>query len=371
MLTRRKALGLAGGFAVSAGAMSAAWEVLSQGAQPQPVKPLGGGGPFKPVPYGAAVHSDELPKDLDYQSALARHCQEVVPEYGLKWGTIEPTRGQRDWRAGDVVVNFARQRNLKVRGHTLVWYEANPEWSKQISNALEAERTLVAHIEAVVSRYRGTIHSWDVVNEPLEDKATSASHHRSSLWFKHLGERYLEIAFRTAAAVDPSCQLVLNEFGIETVTPKDRAKRLAFRDLLRRLRDKGLPIHAVGIQGHINAENAIDKEGLGSFLSDVSAMRLATLITELDMIDNKLPGPIEVRDALTAARTYEMLDAVFSVTRPSAVITWGITDKRTWVPMWNKRDDGMPNRPLPLDADYRPKPMLRVIEHFCRGPGTR
>jgi endo-1,4-beta-xylanase len=34
--------------------------------------------------------------------------------------------------------------------------------------------------------------------------------------------------------------------------------------------------------------------------------------------------------------------------------------------MWNKRDDGLPNRPLPLDGHYQPKPLWAVIDYFCR-----
>ena len=230
----------------------------------------------------------------------------------------------------------------------------------------EAERELVTYIEKVVSRYRGVIHSWDVVNEPLLNRATSAAHHRNTIWYRYLGERYLDIAFRTAAGVDPKCQLVINEYGIESTVPGDKRKRQAYRDLLRRLRDKGLPLHGVGIQAHIHAENAIDRDGLSSFVSEVKAMGLTTLITELDMIDKKLPAQPEVRDILCAARTYELLDAVFSADRPAAVVTWGITDRRTWVTKWNKRDDGLATRPLPLDAEYQPKPMWRIIEHFCR-----
>lgn len=366
LLSRRKALAIAGGAAMSTVAMSAAWEVLSQGNQsrPDPKAVVGNG---QPVPYGAAVRSDDLAKDFDYQSAIIRHCRSVVPEGALKWVTLRPERGKFDWREADIVAGFVKKQGLAYRGHTLVWYEALPEWAKQISNAADAERELVTHIETVVSRYKGVIHSWDVVNEPLDEKASSASHHRASIWHRHLGDRYLDIAFRTAAAVDPTCQLVLNEYGIETTIPQDRAKRQAFRDLLRRMVDRGVPVQAVGIQAHINAERAIDRDGLSQLVSEINGMRLSTLVTELDMIDNKLPGPPEVRDVLTAARTYELLESIFRVTRPTALLTWGITDKKTWVPMWFKREDGLPNRPLPLDADYRPKPMLRVIEHFCRG----
>ena len=81
---------------------------------------------------------------------------------------------------------------------------------------------------------------------------------------------------------------------------------------------------------------------------------------------NQMPGPPEVRDILAASRVYDFLDAVRAGSPIDSILTWGITDRYTWVPLYFKRADGLENRPLPLDRDYRPKPMLRVIEHFLR-----
>ncbi|WP_204306181.1 endo-1,4-beta-xylanase, partial [Stenotrophomonas maltophilia] len=69
---------------------------------------------------------------------------------------------------------------------------------------------------------------------------------------------------------------------------------------------------------------------------------------------------------VAAARVHDFLGAIFAVMKPSAVLTWGITDKYSWVPIYFKRGDGLPNRPLPFDVQYKPKPMMQVIEHFCR-----
>jgi len=60
------------------------------------------------------------------------------------------------------------------------------------------------------------------------------------------------------------------------------------------------------------------------------------------------------------------LNAVFAAARPAVIATWGITDRYTWMPMWFKRRDGLPNRPLPFDRDYQPKPLWTVIDYFCR-----
>jgi endo-1,4-beta-xylanase len=90
------------------------------------------------------------------------------------------------------------------------------------------------------------------------------------------------------------------------------------------------------------------------------------LITELDVIDDKFPADTAERDARVAEVARSYLEAVCEVVHPKAFITWGLSDRYTWVPTWFKRRDGLPNRPLPLDADLKPKPLFDVIEGFRR-----
>ena len=94
---------------------------------------------------------------------------------------------------------------------------------------------------------------------------------------------------------------------------------------------------------------------------------LAVLVTELDVIDDKLPADVAARDAAAAARARDLLSSLSEGAPLSAILTWGITDKYTWTPSYFRRPDGLPNRPLPLDASYAPKPLLTVIEDFRHG----
>jgi endo-1,4-beta-xylanase len=84
------------------------------------------------------------------------------------------------------------------------------------------------------------------------------------------------------------------------------------------------------------------------------------------VIDKDFPGSTSVRDALVAARAYHFLNTVFAAARPSVIAAWGITDRYTWMSMWNKRKDGLINRPPPLDEYYRPRPLWPVIDYFCQ-----
>jgi len=318
------------------------------------------------LPYGAAVRSGALAQDDAYRAAILERCRVIVPEGEMKWAELRPTRDVFRFENADYVADFARRNGLALRGHTLAWYGAMPEWTNGITTAREAERELVNHIETVVSRYRDVVSSWDVVNEPVPDRPASVEDLRPSVWTRCLGQSYIATAFRAAAAADPGATLVLNEYEVEFVGGRFAARRDALRHILRTLLDKGVPVHAVGLQGHLPADCAIDRDGLQAFLSEVRSWGLKVLITELDVIDKVLPGPDAERDRLVALNVDDYLDAVFSVVRPEALLTWGISDRYTWVPIYFTRSDGRPNRPLPLDGEMKPKPMMAVIDRYLR-----
>jgi endo-1,4-beta-xylanase len=254
-----------------------------------------------------------------------------------------------------------------VRGHTLVWCEGNPVWVQGIASATEAERELRRHIGRTIEHYRASIDDWDVVNEPIAEKPRLVTDLREGVWLSRLGARYIDLSFNIAAETAPRQKRVLNEYAIEAATPRDKLKREAFRRLILDLRSRGVPITGVGLQGHLEGSTEIDSEGVSAFCAEMSRAGLDVLVTELDVNDFNLPGDIAARDALVAKRTEQFLTAVFAGCRPKLICTWGITDKHTWMPTWFKRRDGLANRPLPLDASFGEKPMLRVLQRFSRG----
>ena len=323
-------------------------------------------GTDKLIPYGAAVRSDALASDGSYRDAIVANCQMVVPESELKWLELRPTRDEYRFEKADAIIDFARQNAIEVRGHTLAWYGALPSWTDEISTRTEAERELTEHIGTVVSRYRGAIPSWDVINEPLAEWPEGASSLRPSIWARRLGQDYLPLALRAAAAADAEARLVLNEYDVEYAGPRFAARRKALIELLRSLRDRDVPLHAVGLQAHLFAGRTIDRDGLQGLLSEIRALELDVWVTELDVIDYELPGKIGERDTMVAGMAKRFLDAVCEVVRPKAILTWGLSDRYTWVPIYFKRRDGMPNRPLPLDAELKRKPLFDVIEQFRR-----
>jgi endo-1,4-beta-xylanase len=324
-------------------------------------------GTRKAVPFGAAVRPALLGTDADYTSAILGYCDQIVAEGGFLFSDLHPHRKDFRFEEADRVSAFATANGVGLRGHTLVWYGVMPPWTEEIATAAEAERELVRHIETVVSRYKTSIRSWNVVNEPLRDDGRRASDLRPLIWQRRLGADYIAIAFRAARAADPSAQLVLNEYDIEFVGERFRNKRAAFAALVRTLLDSGVPLDAVGLQGHLKGDLEIDKQGLGAFIAEMRKAGLEILVTELDVVDNKLPADLQDRDAQVAARALDFIGAIAAEAPLAAVLTWGITDRYTWVPMYFKRGDGLPNRPLPLDQSYRPKPLMQVLDRLRYG----
>jgi endo-1,4-beta-xylanase len=356
MITRRTVLAAAA-LSLAAQAGKAAPGALQL---PRPVAPL-----KRRIPFGSASMIQSFRADPRYGEALVRHCDIIVPMNCLKWEQLRHDRARFDTADAEAQIAFAEANGKSVRGHALVWGLALPDWAKRISSRAEAEREMTNHIRTVVTRFKGRIPSWDVVNEAVADHPEKGEAYRPSLWQERLGPGHIDLAFRTAAAADPAAKLVINDYNLEYATVTARARRAALLAMVRRLKDKGIPIHGVGLQAHLYAEQQIDTEGLARFVSELDAMGLDILITELDVIDWRLPGPVAARDAAAARHVLAFLDTVGSAKLPSSVVTWGMSDATSWIHDTFKRDDGLRARPLPFDESFRPKPMWQAIESFC------
>jgi endo-1,4-beta-xylanase len=316
--------------------------------------------------YGAAAMKENLAEDPLYRDALVKHCDIIVPMNDLKWEALRPTREVFSFEDADRTIAFAKGNGKAVRGHALCWYGGMPAWTKGISSRREAERELVGHIEQVAGRYAGRIPSWDVVNEAIAHDPARQGVWRDTVWSRHLGADHIDIAFRAAAAADPKAQLVYNDYDLETNDPREERRRNEVLNLVRRLQDKKIPIHAIGFQAHLYAEKTLDPEGMQRFVAALKALGLKILVTELDVIDWRLPAATVERDKRAAQHVETFLAALIATGVLEAVITWGVTDRYSWVHETFKRNDSARSRPLPLDEAYRPKPMMDVIDRLRR-----
>lgn len=305
--------------------------------------------------YGAASMQDDLVSDKNLEASLKSECNILVPQNELKWGFLRPAPNKFDFTKADWLAEFAIRNGMLFRGHTLVWYQQLPQWFKEVVNRQNAEKFLVEHITTVTKHYAGKMHSWDVVNEAIEPDDGLKGGWRRSPWFEFLGPDYIELAYRVAAQADPKAILVYNENDLEHDTHKHEAKRTIVLKLLERLKSRGTPIHALGIQSHLLGHEAFNSKKLRNFLADVASLGLKILVTELDVIDQQLPSPVQERDRIIAARYEDYLSVVLDERAVIAVLTWGLSDRRTWLSMFTPRKDLTPVRPLPLDSNLQRK----------------
>ncbi len=363
LITRRDLLKQAAGLAAGAAAPA----LLTPYAAAEPADEIAGPGSLKAhasargLLTGCAVNAGLFGSDPTFRELIAQQYSIVVPENCMKFGWVQPEPGSYNFADADALVAFAEAHGIKVRGHNFVWHEALPKWFATTVNKGNARRFLVDHINTVAGRYRGKIHSWDVVNEAVWIKDGRPDGLRSSSpWFQMLGPEYLDLAYRTAREADPDALLTYNDYGIEYDTNEEQKKRDAVLGLLRRFKANGTPIDALGIQSHIHAGGSETfGKGLRRLIDEAGAMGLQVFITEMDVKDDGVASDdIAVRDKAVAEVYGSYLDTVLRGSEVKAVLTWGVTDKNTWLngAKFRSKHPAREQRPLPFDADYRPTP---------------
>lgn len=311
---------------------------------------------------GCAVNARLFREDEGFRNLLAEQYSIVVPENCLKWNILRPTADTYNFTDADSLVSFAEAHGMKMRGHNFVWHEALPKWFAGTVNKDNAEKFLVDHIHTVGGRYKGKIHSWDVVNEAIWiPDGRSDGLRSSSPWFQMFGPEYLDLAFRTAREADPTALLTYNDYGIEYDTDEDGKKRAAVLALLRRMKEDNVPLDALGIQSHIHAVGKSGfSNGVRELLSGAKALGLQVFITELDVNDDAVATEDTAeRDKIIAEVYRSYLTAALDGPAVKAVLTWGASDKNTWLnngAKFRKQHPDRLQRPLPFDPDYAPAP---------------
>ncbi|MPY88079.1 MAG: 1,4-beta-xylanase [Luteitalea sp.] len=341
------------------------------------------------VPKGLLIGAAVSERQVDGRDAIARrvvtrHFNSVTPENLLKWRPIHPQPDEYVFEPADRYVAFGEDHGLTVIGHTLIWHPQTPDWVFVGKDGGRADRETVlsrmrTHIEAVVGRYRGRIHGWDVVNEALNDDGTF----RETPWLETVGEEYIAKAFEYAHAADPEAKLYYNDYNLWK--PEKRAAALR---IVKQLRQRGLRIDGVGEQAHY----MLDSPSIGEIEATITALagsRVQVMITELDI--DVLPRDPEMRGAdlpkqaeflaetnlypnglpkaqqEQLARRYADIFTLVMRHRDklSRVTFWGVTDGQSWLNNFPLR--GRVNYPLLFDRQGQPKPAFNAVVDVLKG----
>jgi len=359
-LDRRTVLaGLAG--AVAAGALPASAATRDEVA-------LRGLGEAIGLEIGCA---DDLRGPPIVHEILRHHCDVIVTENALKPANIAPFAGVRNFARADRIYNRALANGQKVHGHTLYWHESPLPWG-DLPDEGDARGVYEGFVTEVLTRYPAVV-SWDVFNEIIAqnwpERATQPL--RQTYLLRRYGLGFVDFCFRVARAAAPNAELVLNEVGLECGGAGwCSGMRPRILTVLRRLLDMGTPIHAVGIQGHLDSRFPPSPDQTRRFVREVAALGLKVHISEMDVNDVNLAADVTRRDAQVARYYREFLDAVLAERAVTRLSFWGMTDAENWITLGH----GVPRhsrgaRPGLYDQDYNPKPAFHaVVEALRRAP---
>ena len=279
------------------------------------------------VKFGFAVSYDSLKNNNEYRNIVKRNATTIVPENELKWRRVQPDKNQYNFQKSDYIVNYAVINNLQARGHTLVWHNGIPQYILDEKDSVKVEKLLRDHVTTVVTRYKGKIKSWDVINEVIHIPDNQKNGLRNSYWYQILGEKYIDIAFDAAHKADPNAELVYNEWGTEYNKDYSIAKRKAVINLIERLKARNVLITGFGIQAHLstNGANFIGND-LSDFIKKLQNLGLNVYITELDVKESESTAK-NLKNYSVAEAYDKFLNYALKSGAIDSVLVWGVIDK--------------------------------------------
>ena len=300
-LTRRRFLVMAGASLVASVGVPACSEIKRTTYEVVPERPdgLGDLAKRKELVYGANVPPVTFRRS-EFAALAEKELAGLAPTHILDFGFQRPTRDQPlNFGFVDALAAFAKDRGMEFRGRPFFWWWRAPSWFNELDKA-QAEREYVGFIRSVIGRYKGQAASWEVPFESIDEDGYGMRDHA---YMRKFGERHLDLFYQVAREMDGTAQLVYSEHHLEYDYPKHERRRSAVLKLLDRLRSRGVPIDALGMEGHLVTRSEFSERGLRSFLRQVARMGLEIYITELDCGDFRSPE---------ATRDQEVADEYFS-----------------------------------------------------------
>jgi len=309
---------------------------------------------------------------------VKKEFNSVTAENDWKPGEIHPQEGVWNFERADKIANFCRENGIKMRGHCLCWHSQFADWmftdkkGKPVKKEVFYER-LREHILTVVNRYKDVVYAWDVVNEAMADDGgrgfgfgrggQEPSPYRQSRHFQLCGDEFIAKAFEFAREADPNALLFYNDYSCV-----DNGKRERIYNMVKKMKDAGVPIDGIGMQGHYNIYFP-DEEQLEKAIVRFKELVKHINITELDLrMNNESGGQLmfsrgeaKPMPAYMSTLQTDQYARLFKVFRKHAdvidnVTFWNLGDKDSWL--------GVNNHPLPFDENYRPKACYRAIRDF-------
>ena len=331
---------------------------------------------------GAAINQDIIfGKDVQSLNIVTSEFNSITPENSLKWMYLQASPNKFNFIAADKYVALGIKNNMNIVGHALVWHNQLADFMKNTSSSEAFTNHVKNHIHTVVSRYKGKIDAWDVVNEAFKEDGSL----RSSVFKKQMGENYIEDVFKLAETADPDADLIYNDYNLYKP-----AKRAGVLKMVKKLQDNGIKINAIGVQAHWRLKSPSLNE-IEQMILDISAAGVDLMFTELDI--TVLPNPWELVGAevtrnfskfegdpkmdpypnglpkeieIQLAKRYKDIFKLFMKHQDkiSRVTFWGVIDQYSWLNDWPIK--GRTNYPLLFNREYQPKLAYKTLVNLMK-----
>ncbi len=255
-------------------------------------------------------------------AALLNYCT-----LGFYWAGFEPQRGKPNDEYVDKVVAWAREHGITCKGHPLVWDHpaSSPAWLPDDPDQIQ----VLSHgrVRDIVSRFRGRIDIWDVVNEPTH-VSQRVNKTKMAEWADALGPvLYVSEHLKVARGANPQAFLLVNDYRAEP----------AFYQILERLRTgERFPFDAVGIQSHMH--NSIwSLQRVWTTCDLFAKLGLPLHFTEMTVVSGPRKGPGEnwgpttaQGEAEQARHVPDIYATLFSHPAVQAITWWDFSDLHAW-----------------------------------------
>lgn len=319
--------------------------------------------PEPPLKDLAASHGIELGmlvkmKELDkepYRQLITSEFASVTSDGQIHWDKFRPSPTEYDFSDFDKFVAFAQANDMPVQAHHLVWNEDDslPKWLKEGNySQQEILGFIEEHIKTVVGRYKGRVDQWTVVNEVFP--------RRQHLWGTDNwlddqlgGTDYIDKAFRWAHQADPEAKLILNDFYNETFTFASDAQY----EYMKGAKARGVPIHGVGMQMHMNASHPPDKAEMVANMRRFGDLGYKIYVTEFDISTASVKASNERKEQLEEQIAADVIAACIEAKGCVHFTVFGMND-RTFIAEW--RGTGR-QRQLLFNSRLEPKRSFRAF----------
>ncbi|MBO4731483.1 MAG: endo-1,4-beta-xylanase [Spirochaetaceae bacterium] len=274
------------------------------------------------VKTGVAVAVSDLNNE-EHLQIIRENSSIVVAENCMKWESVHPGKTTWNWNEVDRMIEFAEKNKIEVKWHTLFWHNQNPRFLSSLETREQALEVMDEHITTIMTRYKGRISEYDVVNEMFNEDGTM----RETIWYKTIGPDYIEHALIKARETDPNAKLFLNEYNNEEQGNK---KADAMYEMVKDFVKRGIPIDGVGFQLHLATIYPYNAVAVKSNIRRYADLGLEVSFSEVDV---RMLVPPSENSLKTQTKIYSSL-AKLAKEEPNVTsfITWGFTDKQSWVP---------------------------------------